>query len=450
MPAPSIARILKGEDLLGLDDVVLHPAHLGDRDDAAHPVALALDLNDQVDGAGDLPADRLLRELATGHHDHVFETHDGIAGAVGVDRTERAVVAGIHRLEHVEALGTADLAQDDAVRSHAQRIPHQVALIDLAGPLGAHRARLQPDHVRLLQLQLRGILDRDDPVGRIDLLGQGVEQGRLAGAGPARDDDVLLGAHRAIQDLDHLRGQRVACGQRFERQVAPHELADRDGGAVDRQGKRDDVHAAAVGQAGIDHGRRLVDAAPGGRGDPLGRVEDVLLVEEGDRRQLQLAEALDEDLTGAVDQDVVDRVVGQERLNRPDAEHLVEQFGRDLIFLVARDLHALLVTDPADQGLDLGLELVPAHRGRLERIDLVVDIAAQDAPVGRGRRLRLGGLLVAHRLRQIVGRHGHGSALGGCRGRFADQHRMALLTPRAGRGRVSAGSAGRDGPNAGA
>ena len=39
---------------------------------------------------------------------------------VGVDRRQRAVVARVHRLEHVQRLGAADLADDDAVGPHAQ------------------------------------------------------------------------------------------------------------------------------------------------------------------------------------------------------------------------------------------------------------------------------------------------------------------------------------------
>jgi hypothetical protein len=49
------------------------------------------------------------------------------AGAVGVDGRQRAVVAGVHGLEHVQGLGPADLADDDAVGPHAQRVADEVA-----------------------------------------------------------------------------------------------------------------------------------------------------------------------------------------------------------------------------------------------------------------------------------------------------------------------------------
>ena len=71
-------------------------------------------------------------------------------------------MAGVHGLHHVERLGAAALAHDDAVGPHAQRVDHQVALRDGAGAFDVHRPRFQPHDVRLLHLQLGRILDGDD------------------------------------------------------------------------------------------------------------------------------------------------------------------------------------------------------------------------------------------------------------------------------------------------
>ena len=70
-------------------------------------------------------------------------------------------MAGVHGLKHVQRLGSAALADDDAVRPHAQGVAHQVALRDLAEPFEVGRPRLQPDDVRLLQLQFGRVLDGD-------------------------------------------------------------------------------------------------------------------------------------------------------------------------------------------------------------------------------------------------------------------------------------------------
>ena len=85
-----------------------------------------------------------------------------VARRVGVDGRQRAVVAGVHRLQHVERLGAAHFADDDAIGPHAQAVAHQVALRDFAAPFDVGRARFQSHDVRLLQLQLGRVLDRDD------------------------------------------------------------------------------------------------------------------------------------------------------------------------------------------------------------------------------------------------------------------------------------------------
>src|SRR3546814_17671379 len=53
--------------------------------------------------------------------------------------------------------------------------------------------------------------------------------------------------------------------------------------------RHDDVDAAAVGQAGVGQRRRLVDAAADLVHDALGDLEQMLLVAELDRRDLELA-----------------------------------------------------------------------------------------------------------------------------------------------------------------
>ena len=87
-----------------------------------------------------------------------------VARRVRVHRAERAVVARVHRLEHVERLGAADLADDDAVRPHAQRVADELADRDLALALDVLRPRLEPQHVALVEPELGGVLDRDDPL----------------------------------------------------------------------------------------------------------------------------------------------------------------------------------------------------------------------------------------------------------------------------------------------
>ncbi len=63
---------------------------------------------------------------------------------------------------------------------------------------------------------------------------------------------------------------------------------------------------------------------------------------------------LDEDAEGAVHHDVGDRLILQQRRERTEAEHVVDQFRRHLALLARRKADALLVGDLGDHALDLG------------------------------------------------------------------------------------------------
>ena len=73
---------------------------------------------------------------------------------VGVQRAHRAVMAGIHGLQQVERLGSAHLADDDALGPHAQAVLDEIAHGDLALAFEVGRPGLEAHHMRLLQLQL--------------------------------------------------------------------------------------------------------------------------------------------------------------------------------------------------------------------------------------------------------------------------------------------------------
>ena len=85
------------------------------------------------------------------------------------------------------------------------------------------------------------------------------------------------------------------------------ELPDRDHRPDERQRRDDRVDAGAVGEAGVDHRRRLVHAATDRGDDPVDDPHDVVVVLEDDVRELELARALDVDLARAVDHDLRDR-----------------------------------------------------------------------------------------------------------------------------------------------
>ena len=78
-------------------------------------------------------------------------------------------------------------------------------MVDLALALDVRGARLQADHVVLLELELGGVLDRDDALVLGDERREHVEGGGLAGAGAAGDDDVEPAADAGVQEVGGAR-----------------------------------------------------------------------------------------------------------------------------------------------------------------------------------------------------------------------------------------------------
>ena len=82
------------------------------------------------------------------------------------------------------------------------------------------------------------------------------------------------------------------------------------------------------------------------------------LVLEADRCQLENPATLDKDLRVGVHQDVVDRRILQQRLERAEAGHLVDDIRDDPVLLLLVELHALGAHHFLDQLPDLVAELL--------------------------------------------------------------------------------------------
>ncbi len=108
-------------------------------------------------------------------------------------------MARVHGLQHVEGLGAAHLAHDDAVGAHAQGVVHQVALQDLAVTRWVWRAGFQADHVFLLQLKFGGVFDGDDPFAVVDIARHRVQHGCFPGTCTTRDKNVQASVDQTFQ-----------------------------------------------------------------------------------------------------------------------------------------------------------------------------------------------------------------------------------------------------------
>ena len=302
---------LELEEVLERDHVALHPLHLGDRGHPARAVVEPVELDDQVERRRDLLADRLDRQVEAGHQHHRLDAGERVAGRVGVHRRERAVVAGVHRLEHVERLGAADLADDDPVGPHAQRVAHQVADRDLALALDVRRARLQPDHVLLVSCSSAAssiVTMRSSSGIAADSALRSVV---LPEPVPPEIRMFSSASTQRSQELDRLGGQRSEPDEVVEVEALLAELADREQRARERQRRDDRVDAGAVGQAGVDHRRRLVDAAADLADDLVDDPPQVRLVVEAERRLRTAGRRARSRCRRPVDHDLGDRVVGE-------------------------------------------------------------------------------------------------------------------------------------------
>ena len=99
-------------------------------------------------------------------------------------------MAGVPGFEHVEGLGAAHLADDDAVGTQPQRRAHQI------GQRGDARLGAQRHAIGGGAFELARVLQDDDALVEVGDLGQQrVDQRGLARGGAADHEDVLALAH---------------------------------------------------------------------------------------------------------------------------------------------------------------------------------------------------------------------------------------------------------------
>ena len=84
------------------------------------------------------------------------------------------------------------------------------------------------------------------------------------------DEEVPSRRDRPPQE----RPRRTVDAELVERDRTRAEATDGDARAVDRERRDHRVQAGAVGEAGVDHRRRAVEAQPERRDDPLDEVDD--------------------------------------------------------------------------------------------------------------------------------------------------------------------------------
>ncbi len=241
-----------------------------------------------------------------------------------------ALVPRVQRGQQLHHLAVPDLADDEPVRAHAQRLAHQVLGGDLPGALHVGRPGEQADELRMRGPQLRDVLDTDDALGVRHGTEQGGEQGALArsgGAGdeerePCRHDRLQQRQARAVHHTQPSQAGQVVCGgpQHAQRQTGPRRRH--------RGQHRVQAHPSgrpAAGQPAVHTGPGVVDPASRREREALGQAAHRLLVGEPDAGPPQSLLTVGPHLVRPRHQDVGDTGGGEQGVQRTRTDELVAQ-----------------------------------------------------------------------------------------------------------------------------
>jgi hypothetical protein len=124
-------------------------------------------VDDRTDATADETPDDVEAGAGCGQG-HRLQAGWHLLGAAGMEGGHEPAVPGVGGLQHVQHLGAANLADDDAVGAHAKGVADQLAQRDLASTLDVRRAALKPDDVGAGEPQLGDVLDRDHPLPHRD------------------------------------------------------------------------------------------------------------------------------------------------------------------------------------------------------------------------------------------------------------------------------------------
>ena len=153
------------------------------------------------------------RPIEAGGQRERLEPGRHVDGGVGVQGAAATVVAGVEGGQQVHHLGAADLADDQPVGTHPQGLPDQGAEVDGPLALDVGRPPLESDDVRMVRAQLGGVLDEDEPLGRIDEGEQRREERRLAAARASADQEGHPRRDQRLQQLGTLRSEGAGVEQ---------------------------------------------------------------------------------------------------------------------------------------------------------------------------------------------------------------------------------------------
>ena len=222
-----------------------------------------------------------------------------------------------------------------------------------------------------------GVFDGDDALGIRDVAGEHVEERGFAGAGAAGDDEIEAALDHGGEQFEHGLGQGLVFDHVAGGDGIAAEAADGEAGSVEGERRNDGVDAGTVLEAGVDHGRRFVDAAADAGDDAVDDLHQVLVVFERQAGDFELAGALDVDAIEAVDEDVGDGGILEQGFERAEAEDFVEDLARELLALGEAERDGFAVDRVADEDEDFFAGGVAGGAAEFFEVEAIEDLAMQ-------------------------------------------------------------------------
>ena len=175
----------------------------------------------------------------------------------------------------------------------------------------------------LLQGQLGGVLNGDDPLSIRNHSGQRIEEGRLAGAGSAGDENIEPGYHQDAQEVSSFLGQAVA-GNEIRKAEGLREPSNGDCRPIERKRWNNDVDTLSAGETRVHHRAGFVHSTVDRGDDAINELIQLGLGCEAGGNPLDPSGSLDEDVLHAVDHDLGDGMIRDERLEHPQPDGVVD------------------------------------------------------------------------------------------------------------------------------
>src|SRR5688572_6947403 len=138
----------------------------------------------------------------------------------------------------------------------------------------------------------------------------------------------------------------------------PAEAANAERWSVECKRRDNCVYARAVRQPSVYDWLRFVNTAANLRDDLFDDMQQMRVIFEPHLRERELAVSFYVNLVKTIDENVGDRRLFEERLQRAQTQHLVQNLFDDPVLLRRRHRNALIVEQPLDNTPDLGTQAI--------------------------------------------------------------------------------------------